>query len=255
MLLGTLTHLPLQAQDSSENPYLAIVQRNAFGLKEKPTPPPKNEEKKPDTKAEDLNIVVSGFGARGGKRMVFFKVPNEEKKGKYNFYTVDVDSTDANPIDVVKLDEEFITIRYKGGTHTLELASVQNKASKQAPKTAAKSPQPGGPNVAGGRVPTPSNIAGRAPSNPTMAGASSGNQVNGGQMAGNIASYNNMAGASLDRTQSLPTRTVRLGQNQGLDPATQAAIMEANRIIAEQQGIPMPPTPGLPETTISGDGF
>jgi hypothetical protein len=153
---------------------MAIVKRNAFGLKEKPTPPPKNEEKKPDTKAEDLNIVVSGFGARGGKKMVFFKIPNEEKKGKYNFYTVDVDSTDANPIDVVKLDEEFITIRYKGGTHTLELASVQNKANKQAPKTAAKSPQPGGPNVAGGRGPAQTSIAGRVPSNPTMAGAAIG---------------------------------------------------------------------------------
>lgn len=249
---------PIEPPAAPVNPYLSIVERNAFDLKEKPAPPPPKQEKKTEEiEADDLDIIISGFGLRRGQKVVYFKIPDEENKGKFKYYTVNVADNGPNPIDVLKLGEETIDIQYKGGNYTLKLADVRNKPTKSAPKTAARTTNPNNRNSPGG--PNINNMPdNRNPSNVTVSrgvatvgGASNRPGVSG---AGNNFSQAGIRSVN-GNTQVLPSRTVRIGGDmQGVPQMTaeeQMIIIEANSQAQQAlDGIPMPPTPGLPSTTL-----
>jgi hypothetical protein len=242
---------------TDENPYLTIVRRNAFGLKEKPTPPPKEEKKEETIEADELDLIISGFGARGDKRFVYFKVPDEDNKGKYQYYTVDVDDTGANPIDVLEIGEKTVDIRYKGGKYTLELASVQNKLTRTASNN--RTSNPGNRNV---QPRTGGNNSGNTTASSSTASTTPAQNYASNRnvsRAGNTAGRTSLRGGQLvNGNQVLPRRNVRVGGDGGdgqRTPDEQIIIMEANKQYNESQGIPMPPTPGLPTTTAPAGGF
>ena len=249
---------PVAPPVTPANPYLSIVERNAFALKEKPAPPPPKQDKKDEEiDADDLDIIISGFGLRRGQKVVYFKVPDEENKGKFKYYTVNVADKGPNPIDVLKLSDESIDIQYKGGNYTLKLADVRNKPTKSAPKTAAnRTTNPNNNNS--GRTNINNAPNNRTPSNvtvtrgvATVGGASNRPGVSG---AGNNFSQAGMRSVN-GNVQVLPSRTVRIGGDaQGgpqMTPEEQMIIIEANSQAQQAlDGIPMPPTPGLPSTTL-----
>lgn len=249
------------AASNSSNPFKSIVRRNAFSLKEK-VDPKKNKEKEEEkvTPPDDLDLIINGVSRRGKKQFVYFKIPDEKDKGKFRYYTVDVDDTRANPIDVVKMEDKSIKIKYKGGTYDLNFADVKNKVNRVAS------------NQKGAKGGTNKNIPGRNTKTNVNTSRSSSNKGNYTRSNNGSYTISNNTGSRLNSTSNsgrysyrssssgsgslnLPKRTVRVGNtNSNISPEEQAVIMEVNRIRNEQQGIPMPPTPGLPETTVQAGG-
>ena len=255
-----------EEEPTSSNPYYSIVRRNAFGLKEKPVKKaPEKKEEEAEVAPDDLGLVINGFSSIGKKKFVYFKMADEENKGRFKYYTVDIDDTKANPIDVVKVEDKSIDIRYKGRSYSLNYQDHKNKLTRVA-KSNSKS-KSGSKTIPGrninnkgsssrtkpntGRTYGSNNVINRYGANSSLANTSRGADSR------NRASLNSSSGAlSRGSTLRRSVRTVNAGGGgpSGMTSEEQAVLMEVNRAMNQQQGIPMPPTPGIPSTTRQAGG-
>lgn len=241
---------------AAENPYYSIVRRNAFGLREKAVAKKEVKKEEEILESDELDIIINGFSSRGKKRFAYFKIPDEENKGKFKYYTVDIDDDKANPIDVVKVEDKSIDIRYKGGRYTLLYQDVKNKVTRTAKSTNKNTTQnlPSRTQASNGSPTTRVNTDNSRINTSAMTRGNGSLTRNSRGVSGASASNYSFRTANGDTgtvSLRLPKREVRTGNNSdGISSDQQVIIMEANRILNEQQGIPMPPTPGLPETTI-----
>ncbi len=246
----------------STNPYSSIVRRNAFGLKEKEVKKAEKKEDKVEEAPEDLGLIINGFSSMGKRRFVYFKIPDKENKGKFKYYTVDVDDDKANPIDVVKVEDKSIDIRYKGRSYSLNYQDHKNKLVRVA-KSNSKSKSSKIPSRSQKTKPISrtssstknsyrsNNVINRYGAN-TSSGSSSRSALSTGRSSSRTSPRGIIGGGSTIRAK----RTVNVGGGapSGMSSEEQALIMEVNRAMNAQQGIPMPPTPGLPSTTSQGRG-
>ena len=175
------------ATPHSNNPYQAIADRNAFGLKPPPPPPEVEKPKTPPPK-----ITLTGITTRNGKKTVFLKTPGTPGKpgeaAKEQYYAVTQGGPTDRDIELLDVDEKAGSVRLKYEGTEVPLNFVDNGAKVVAPPPGQIGqpgiiPPPGGANpqypTAPGaapnfkqlptrtlRLPTPTAPAGANPVNP-----------------------------------------------------------------------------------------
>jgi hypothetical protein len=248
----------IYADDSRENEYKLIADRNPFGLK--PLPPPQtNAPVQAQQPKSDIKLTgITSFGTR----KAYFKI--SEVKGKEDFYTLG-EGEAKDGLEVLNIDDvgKSVRIRNAGVETLMTFASHGITAAAGAPP-----PNPGMPAGAPGFVPNqlpPNTTAynmsvtpGAAPSaNPiTVAPIKSipsrtlPVQPNNNMPPELAARYGFPPGQATTVNQyQQPGLTVHATENrQNLSSEEQVLLLELQRV-ANQKSNPraiMPPTPGLP---------
>jgi hypothetical protein len=121
------------------NPYLGIVDRNAFGLKPPVMVVPEAVTAPPEVPS---NIVLSGMAKLAGKKQVFLSVTKPgEKEAKYLRLG---EQEREGAIEVVEIDfkNERVRIKHNGQPSVMTFATHGAKAAGAAPVPTAKAITP-----------------------------------------------------------------------------------------------------------------
>jgi hypothetical protein len=125
------------AETPAGNPYSAIPERNAFGIK--PPPPPPAPEPVVAPPPPPSNIYLTGVSHVHGRRLAYLVVNAPGGKGQKNL-TVD-DAYDADGIKVLGINPKEGTVKILNGT----VEQTLNFKDNGMKGTGAPAPQPGGP--------------------------------------------------------------------------------------------------------------
>lgn len=274
---------PKRDATSPNNPYRAIVARNAFRLKEPapPPPPPTNLPAAPEP--VKIDVKLAGLARIKGVRYAYLMVPDSQRPGQFVYPSLTDDPEHGrvrhgSGLEVREIDMKKQTVRVVNGGVEVTLNFKDNGIKQGAvPGTAPAKPGPGGipaPNAninraanatttvfpagGGGPVPTPDPKAntGSEPvifsRNANRASVPSGNPFTPtvSNAGGNLGGVATGAGGT-----ALPSRIQRL------DPATpnipsvpvehQYDILIKQRQAANSLGVPLPPIPGLPAAEVA----
>ncbi|MEO8429399.1 MAG: hypothetical protein ABI651_20090 [Verrucomicrobiota bacterium] len=237
--------------DTPENPYRVIAERNAFDLKPYQEPP---APKVPEAPVADLKL--SGFTRIGNIKRVFLVGMNPKEPGRLIYYEME-ERVSQDGIEVLEIDELNGKAKIRRGGADLELSYEKNGMSPtKTPAAAPAQPNsvhgaagvtrpgmPGNPNQPySGPVIVGKNHPAANPSSPYFQPASST-----ANLAAQAAA--NPVDTSRSGLRQIPTRQVRTApplQTSNLSAEEQVILMEAQRMKAAQQGMALPPTPGLP---------
>jgi len=222
-------------QESSDNPYQSIIDRNVFSLKPPPPPPDTTEANKPQT----VKITLTGITTILGNKRVLMKTapppakPGEGPKTEQSYILTE--GQREGDIEVIAIDEKTGSVKVNNGG-TVQTLTFEKDGAK-LPATAAPAPVPGvvpgvpAPGFPGARgpaaSPTPSfQLPSRIPRLP-----------NSSAQTGNAGLGN--PGLGLPMNMSSPQMSV---------PGTQTSLEEQTLLIeaARQAGGPgaalLPPT-------------
>jgi len=121
------------------NPYLGIVDRNAFGLKAPVVVVPEVEKAPPEVPS---NIVLSGMAKLAGKKLVFFSVTKPgEKEVKY-LRLGEQERDGAIEVMEIDLKNDRVRIKHNGQPAIMTFATHGAKVAAASPAMAATPPLP-----------------------------------------------------------------------------------------------------------------
>ncbi|MGE3313112.1 MAG: hypothetical protein AB7O66_24360 [Limisphaerales bacterium] len=265
------------------NPYRAIVVRNAFQLKEPLPPPPPPTNAPPPPEQPKVDVKLAGLAEIKGVRYAYLMVPDADRPGQFLYPTL----TD-NPgqpgsrvrhqsLEVREIDIKSQTVRLVNGGIEATINFKDNGVKNLAAATPATRPGvPGQPAVAP-RLTAPLGASPQANAAPMAEAivfsrnpnrASGGNSMNGAQGGSSPSMINGIPASVLAQpinnngsgvvVPTRPVRTTGAGGNSAsgtvppqpqitLEQEYQALIRQ--RQVADQQGIQLPPIPGLPMPT------
>ena len=135
VVAGWLLASPHTVALAVENPYLAIVARNVFGLKEPPLPPNPEDNKPPPPK-----ISLGGIATVLNKKQVLFQVetpPKPPQTGGKTAMILAVGET-QDEIEVLEIVEATGTVKFRN--HGVEQTKTMEKDSDRPVGTALPSP-------------------------------------------------------------------------------------------------------------------
>jgi hypothetical protein len=204
------------------NPYAPVVVRNIFGLN--PPPPPGSET--PVDATPPPKITPNGIMTILGELQVLFKVANPAGPGKPagdSDYILS-EGQRQDDIEVVKIDEKGGVVTFNNHGTVQELPLV---ATSSGPATGGN-PTTSFPTTPGGGRGFGNNFSGRGGEG--FGGRNRGYGNSGGNNSGgmnNSPSFGNV-----------PTSNNTYVDHPGVDLATQSVLIEANRMVAQQQGDP-----------------
>lgn len=256
-------------QESSDNPYQSIIDRNVFSLKPPPPPPDPAEVNKPQT----LKITLTGITTIFGNKRVLMKTapppgkPGEPPKTEQSYILTE--GQREGDIEVVSIDEKALSVKVNNGG-TVQTLTFEKDGAK-LPATAAPAAVPGAVPVPGtvpitrpGPIPqTPSfQLPSRIPRLPN-AGVQGGNTgfANPGMVAPGLGSPMNMnqqpqtpvpgAGTSLEEQTLLIEASRQLGgpganllPPTALNPKANVIDTPGNPAAGQNPTITLPPLPG-----------
>lgn len=254
------------------NPYLAIVSRNAFRLKDPLPPPPPPTNPPPAPEAPKLDVKLAGLGEINGVRYAYLMLPDTERPGQF-VYPALTDNSErgrvrhGSGLEIREIDLRKQTVRLVNGgiEATLNLKEHGVKAAP-APAPGAKPgvPAPGvQPGV--GNVPRPPGAAAvaapgadrSAPSAEPIIFSRNPNRASNSTMPAGIGAgslgvpHQPVSGGG---TVNFPTRPLRTDasapQTSPAMPVVpveqQYEVLIRQRQAAEAVGIQLPPIPGMP---------
>lgn len=265
--------------EAAGSPYGAIVARNAFRLKEPLPPPPPPTNAPPPPEQPKVDVKLAGLSEIRGVRFAYLMVPDADRPGQFQYPTL-TDNPEqgrvrhGSGLEVREIDIKSQTVRLVNGGIEATLNFKDNGVKNVPAAAPAKPGQPGQP-------PRPTMTAAPAsglPGAANMAAASEAivfsrnpNRASGGNM--NLGGGAGMPASLLGQPSFraggagvvVPTRPVRTTGGGGvatpgvvnppqpqitLEQEYQALIRQ--RQVADQQGIQLPPIPGLPLPTDPG---
>lgn len=267
-----------QAQPPSEspspgvdnNPYRAIVARNAFRLRDPVPPPPPPEPPPPVPEVPKIDVKIAGLAEIGGVRYAYLVVPDADRPGQFEYPALSDDPLRGRSVrhrsglEVREIDLKQQTVRVlNGGIETT--LNLKDNGVKAAPTPATR---PGAQTAAVARPATPPT-AGRDPAAPSATSSEPlifSRNPNRASSPDGIATgdaYNTQAGGAVTGTAAnLPARPVRTDPNTPVptSPAgppipveQQYDVLIRQRQVADSLGIPLPPIPGLPVPAPQGE--
>ncbi|MBU6399731.1 MAG: hypothetical protein KGS61_05385 [Verrucomicrobia bacterium] len=128
------------AQTNASNPYLVIVDRNAFGLKP-PPPPPEPKVNKPP---ENHTVKFTGISRDATGRKAYLIVQDPVKPGQQptpQYYCL-AEGERQGDIEVKAINEAAETVTILNGNETLTL-NFKDHGNTASPQPAAPPPRPG----------------------------------------------------------------------------------------------------------------
>jgi hypothetical protein len=257
------------------NPYKVITDRNAFGLKS-PAPPPLP----PAAPVEKpINIKLTGISRIGNVTRAHLMVEDPKQPGQQLFMNLaddpNKDNTKQGAVEVLEINQAKETVRIRNGGNEVTLNFKDNgNTTKGPPNPVAGVMPPGGAPpvntavVSSGGSSAPIVVSSRGGSNPApasnvMVSSSPGAAADVYARAADAYARGGQGNTATPAMRSIPTRTVRTAPAAGSDSIAapqlpqnrisaeeQQLIMEATRIRESKFGRDLPPTPGLPTTTI-----
>lgn len=219
---------------TDDNPYAAIVGRNAFALKPPPRPEDINKPPPPVTS----EIKLQGISTILGRKQVIMKVktPARAPEPAKDQSIMLGEGEREGEIEVLEINAVEGVVRLKNGENPPQTLTMADNSERPSPGAV---PPPAGP--AGlPRPPLPGGIPAPPPSSPMISPAA-GNSVTTFGSAGNSAQI------SPSSSPTLPTRTLRTGAatpqttQRDLSPEEATVLLEVNRKVNEGRGLPFPP--------------
>ncbi|MCI0748728.1 MAG: hypothetical protein L0Y58_25245 [Verrucomicrobia subdivision 3 bacterium] len=233
--------------EARANPYGGIVERNAFALK--PPPPPVAETNNQAQATPTFKVVLTGISSIFGpsSKRAFLEI-TESDAGKLGTPKRPIlgEGEREGPIEVLSIDVEKSIVRIRNAGEESDLTFEIPKPSAAPAPPAAPAPrlanaapvsnQPiiisssesrGGVTVAGGG----DRFAGNTPGITSFGGSAVTPSATPSPVSANLGAAGNYSGVG--GLTSIPARTIRtpaVQQSPPIDPATQAILMEANRI-------------------------
>jgi hypothetical protein len=259
--------VPVGSDDGSgDNPYRAIVSRNAFGLKDYvPPPPPPPPPPAPVPEPPKLDVKLAGLGEIAGVRYAYLVVPDTEHPGQFVYPALTDNpgrgsSRHSSGLEIREIDIAQQSVRMVNGgiEAVLNLKEHGVKSAPSAPATPAG--RPGGRpavNVPGARTVVTAGATGAAAatqvSNEPMIFSRNANRSNTGNNAqGGGNTFGNPSGVNTGGGVNLPPRPLRTEVQQPtpqiqVSPEDQYNILIQQRQNALIEGRPLPPPiPGIP---------
>lgn len=252
LIVAGIVWVGMVAAANAVNPYLAIVERNSFGLK--PPVNPADLVKPPSPVVAEIKL--QGMTTILGRKQVLLKVrvPAKPPETARDESLVIVEGQREGEVEVLEINQDEGTVRLKNGGTPLVL-NMKDHAEKPVPSPSPAA-APGAPQVGNIKSPTPQPLPG-SPAVPNPAGASV--STFGGGVGPGVAGFGGAATSGNSAAKSIPTRTLRsnstLGANnphpagefQNLSPEAQAILIEAQRAQIAPGGFdPLPKTPLAP---------
>lgn len=264
------------ADNQPNQPYRAIVARNAFRLKDPLPPPPPPTNPPPVAEPPKIDVKLAGLAEIGGVRYAYLMVPDADRQGQFLYPSL-TDNPERGSVrhgsglEVKEINLKKQTVRLVNGGVEATL-NLKEHGVKGAPAPAGKPGAPGQPpipkpNVAPGganALPGAHNAnaaAGGAMSeplvfsrNPNRASAMQNNPAQGGGVLGAVnvpATINSSMGTGNLPTRPLRTDTTTTAGNAGnqasppIPVAQQYEVLIRQRQAAEAVGIQLPPIPGI----------
>jgi len=229
---GLALNTGVRADDAAlpGGPYTTVVTRNIFGLNP-PPPPSAVQDDNPPPK-----ITPNGIMTIFGEMQVLFKVAGTAKPGvpAVDQSYILSEGQRQDDIEVVKIDEKAGLVTFDNHGETQQLPLVVASANATSSSSPSFGPgghySPGFVNPSGGGVPRP-RAAGYG-----SAGYNPGYPGNGGNGAGpgGLPYGSNLEGGPARKTTFNAADQVP----PDLKPDEQAALIELNRLQAQQQGNP-----------------
>ena len=203
--------------------------------------------KVPDAPLTDLKL--SGFTKIGNIKRVLLVGMNPKEPGRLVYYEIE-ERVSQDGIEVLEIDELNGKAKIRRGGAELELSYEKNGMS---PTKAPAQPNPA-PGAAGFGRPGMPGAANPPNNGPVIVGKNNtaANPSPNFQPASSTAGYGvpgaaNPVDTSRSGLRQIPTRQVRTAQPvNNLSAEEQVILLEAQRMKAAQQGMLLPPTPGLP---------
>jgi len=261
------------------NPYRAIVARNAFRLKEPMPPPPPPTNAPPPPEQPKVDVKLAGLAEISGVRYAYLMVPDTERPGQFQYPTL-TDDPDRGSVrhgsglEVREINVKAQTVRLVNGGVEATI-NFKDNGVKAPPAPAAG--KPGQPGATPGNLPKPTitPVPAGAPNSASAAQANSEPMVfsrsrsRASQME-NAAIQSGVpattasgiplsvlappSGGAGGSDVSVPTRPIRTTGGGGTaTPAAPQVSLEQEyqallrqRQVADQEGIRLPPIPGLP---------
>lgn len=261
------------------NPYRAIVARNAFRLKEPLPPPPPPTNPPPPPEQPKVDVKLAGLAEISGVRYAYLMVPDTDHPGQFQYPTL-TDDPDRGSVrhgsglEVREINVKAQTVRLVNGGVEATINFKDNGVKAPPAPAAGKPGQPGAPtgNLPKPTVTTvPANAQGSASAAPVNSEAmvfsrsrSRANQMeNAAIQSGAPATTASgiplsvlapPSGGTGGSDVSVPTRPIRTTGGGGTaTPTTPQVTLEQEyqalirqRQVADQEGIRLPPIPGLP---------
>ena len=261
------------------NPYRAIVVRNAFRLKEPlPAPPPPTNAPPPPEQPK-VDVKLAGLSEIRGVRYAYLVVPDTDRPGQFHYPTLTDDPARGDTrhksgVDIREINLKTQSVRLVNGGIEATINFKDNGVKNMPVAAPAK---PGAPGQPGAVLPRPTVTGVNAPPAPGAAAAPISSEAIVFSRNPNRASagMNPNAPAPVPMINGVPasvlapspvsdvvvpSRPVRTGGAGGsasvntpaqpqitLEQEYQALIRQ--RQVADQQGIQLPPIPGLPLPT------
>ena len=231
----------VQDVKTQTNPYIAIIERNAFDLTDAPPPakdtPPPEPPKNLDLKftgiyrlkgVEKACLALIDSSAKPPETK-YLQIPVGDKQGAIEITSIDAE---AGTVSLIK-DGNPLELSLKNNEHTYKTAvarapSKSSKSRSSSSKTSSRSTSSSRPTT--GRSSGASSRSGSSPSRTSSSRSGSGSPLSGSRT-----------------TRAVPTRARRTYPTpptmEGGDPAVQALEMMQQKDLAESKGVPMPPLP------------
>jgi hypothetical protein len=239
-VVAAATTVRASVAETKANPYLAIVERNAFGLHPVPkAPPPKPKE----TKAEE-DIRFTGISRDGsGKRAYLVVTDKPTKRGQQasvEYYCLGEGQREGE-IEVKTIDEAAETVTLLKGA---ELLTLNFKDNGNPPTEATPTPPPGLLRHGPPRPGTPAALAAERALRARQA------HFWQAQHAGRPVAGRPVGNAAMEGLRALPTRDLRVQpQTPPVDPAAQRALMEIQAQLNAGKNMPPLPSVNIPPPT------
>lgn len=266
------------------NPYQAIVVRNAFRLKDPLPPPPPPTNAPPPQEQPKVDVKLAGLAEIRGVRYAYLMVPDTDRPGQFHYPTLTDDPQlgsvrHGSGLEVRAIDIKAKTVRVVNGGVEATI-NFKDNGVKNVPG-AAPAAKPGSPPIPlPGGLTRPAVNTGAA--NPNANNAASGMAATSEAIVFSRNPNRASPGANPNTPQPIPTiggipasvlapgsgsdvvvptRPVRTGGaggsvNPGGMPAQPEVSLQQQyealirqRQIADQQGIQLPPIPGVPMPT------
>ncbi len=270
------------------NPYGAIVVRNAFRLKAPVPPPPPPTNAPPPPEQPKVDVKLAGLAEIKGTRFAYLMVPDSDRPGQFQYPTLTDDPErgrvrHGSGLEVREINIKSQTVRLVNGGVEATINFKDNGVKNVPSAAAAKPGAPGQPGVAPrptaplGAPPTPGvggSAAAGAPAAEAIVFSRNPNRASGGNAAaannnnsGMPAMINGVPASVLAQPINggasdvvVPTRPVRTtggvtGNTSGVNAQPQITLEQEyqalirQRQVADQQGIQLPPIPGVPMPT------
>ena len=131
-----------------DNPYQAIVTRNAFALK---PPLPPAETTKPEPPPSPVDVVLTGISTLGGTKKALLQITDKSpsKAGKTEYPPPLVEGDIQGRVEVVSIDagENKVVIKIDGNEKTLGFQDKEAAKPAAAPPPGAQPGMPGMPGM------------------------------------------------------------------------------------------------------------